>query len=382
MLAVHEQIHQTIKKSQRVFLTCRQDPTIDSLASCLSAYLWLNKMGIKADVVIPKTQAPSATQERLSFLPSIKEVKPGFDSSADGLVIHVYRPGAKVGKFHYDVVADALNIYITPERGKYEPSDVKVELGRPDYDLIVTCDTPDLASLGNLYQENASFFLHTPIINIDHSPANDQYGHINHVDITHVSTTEILFHLFEAIADQHIDTEVATALLAGMISKTHSFRTPNVTPRSLIVASELVQRGGRRDDIIKSLYRQHELSTLRLWGRVLARLQIEKDKQLVWSQVKREDFEKSGAGEESLPGLIEELIATTPQAKFVTLVYEKADGGIGGWLKTEAHTSALGLTEKWQGVGTKTLAQFSVPAKTIEEAIALIRKNLPVLQEA
>jgi bifunctional oligoribonuclease and PAP phosphatase NrnA len=377
MRDIHDQIHQTIKKSQRVLLTCRQDASVDSLASCLSTYLFLDKIGIKADVVLPHDHKA----EKLSFLPAVKEVKEGFPGDGNGLVIHVRHPGAKVGKFRYDVTGETLNIYITPEHGRFEASDVVAEDMKPKYDLIIACDTPDLASLGKLYKDHVSFFLQTPIINIDHSPANELYGHINHVDITHVSTTELLFHLFEDIADEHIDKEVATALLAGMISKTHSFRTPNVTPRSLMVASELVQRGGRRDEIIKHLYRQHELSTLRLWGRVLARLQFDKDKQFVWSQVKRDDFERAGAEDDSLPGLIEELIATTPQAKYVALVYEKSEGGIGGWLKTDPHTSALKLTEKWQSTGTKNLAQFTITGKNIDEAVTAIKQALPFLPE-
>src|SRR3989344_893243 len=144
MLATHEQILQTVKKSKHVLLTCRQDPHIDSLSSCLSLYLFLKKLDISSDVVI--TGADHAV-EKCSFLPAASTV------TVDGLhlkrlVIRLSRPGSKVGNFHYDVDGDALNIYITPSSGHFEPSDVRTEFGALTYDLIITCDTPDLSSLG------------------------------------------------------------------------------------------------------------------------------------------------------------------------------------------------------------------------------------------
>lgn len=365
MLPTHEQIQDTIKKSKRVLLTCRADAHVDSVASCLSLHLMLQKLGISSDVVLASS---NHVLRQVKFLPATDTI------TVDGthlrhLVIRLHRPGTKVKNFSYDMDGDTLNIYITPALGKFEPGDVRAEIGLKAYDLIITLDTPDLASLGDLYKDHADFFYKTPIINIDHDPGNEQYGQINHVDITSVSTTEILFRLFQALGDEHIDADVATTLLAGMVSKTQSFKTPTVTPRSLMVASELVQRGARRDEIIHHLYRQHDLATLRLWGRVLARLQQDPERQFVWSMVKREDFEKSGAGEEHLPGMIDELITTTPDAKTIAVLYQRTDGKIAGWLKTEHHTNALDMTRAWEPTGSKSLAHFILPSATIDDGL-------------
>lgn len=365
MLATHEQIRETLKKSKHVLLTARADTHVDSVSSCLSFYQLLKKMGVQADIVIA---SPDHVVQSVHFLPSASDIKVGTHHFKH-LVIKLSRPGAKVGNFRYAVEGNTLNIYITPAEGQFEPGDVKAETGMPAYDLVVTLDTPDLPSLGALYTDHADFFLRTPIINIDHNPGNEQYGQINHIDIRSVSTTEVLFQLFKDIGDDHVDADLATTLLAGMIAKTQSFKTPTVTPRALMLASELVQRGARRDEIIQHLYRQHDLPTLRLWGRVLARLQSDEKRKFVWSVVKREDFEKSGADIEKLPGMINELISTAPQAKTVALVFENADGKIATWLKTEAHTDARELTRKWNPVGTKTLVNFTFPSGNIDEAL-------------
>jgi nanoRNase/pAp phosphatase (c-di-AMP/oligoRNAs hydrolase) len=48
----------------------------------------------------------------------------------------------------------------------------------------------------------------------------------------------VLFHLFENWNRHLIDESLATTLLAGMIAKTKSFRTPDVTPKTLSTASQ------------------------------------------------------------------------------------------------------------------------------------------------
>jgi len=364
MLQADQQVVKSIEKAKHVLLTCRQDAHVDSLASCLSLYLLLEKLGVKAEVAI---STPKDKIDRCSFLPKSEVIVPSGDSFQN-LIIKVSAKNAELGHFRYEVEGDSLNIYVTPSRGTLNPSDVRSEIGKPPHDLIITCDTPDLESIGDLYSRHTEFFYNTPIINIDHSPGNEQYGQINFLDMTAVSTTEILFRLLQTLGDQHLDADIATAILAGMISKTESFKTASVTPRALMIASELVQRGARRDQIISNLYRQHDVSTLRLWGRVLARIKHDATRQFVWSVVTRDDFEKSGAGEDRLPGIIDELISTTPQAKTVALLYERSDGKIGGWLKTEPHISAIDLTRQWEGEGSRVLARFVLPFSSLEEA--------------
>jgi len=364
MLSTNQQILQRIKGAKRVLITCRQDMHIDSLASCLSVYLLLQKMGIPAEVIV---SGRSPLIDRCQFLPHSHDIVCD-GTSLKNLVIKILPKDGKLRDFRYEVEGDMLKIYLAPSAGKLNPADVKAEIGKPGHDLIVVLDTPDLESLGDLYTEHPDFFYETPIINIDHNPANEQYGQINFVDITAVSTTELLYRLVQILGDEHLDEDMATTLLAGMIAKTESFKAPNVTPRSLMIAAELVQRGARRDEIIHHLYRQHDVKTLRLWGRVLARLQHDSERRFVWSLITKEDFVKSETKEEDLLGIIDELITTTPQAKTIALLYEKDDGTIGGWLKTNPNYNALDLTKHWQGIGSKAMARFAVPTSDLRAA--------------
>ena len=372
MLETRTQIVQQIKGAKRVLITCQKNAHLDSLASCLALMMLLKKLGIPAEVVV---SSPEHHLKKYAFLPGLDSVTHSA-AALKILIVRVSPKHASIGSLSYDRLDGGVVIYLTPAVGGLEESDAKIELGYPTHDLIITCDTPDLSSLGPLYHEQADFFYRTPIINIDHSPANDQYGQINHVDITAVSTTEVIFQLLDSFGEEHLDADMATAILAGMIAKTHSFKSASVTPRALVIASELVQRGARRDEIIQHLYRQHDLSTLRLWGRVLARLQYDAERGLVWSAVRRDDFQKAGTNEEHLPGVIDELIMNSPQAKIVALLYERSDGKIGGWLKTGPHLNALELAQPWQAEGSNTLAVFTLPTNSFEEAEQLVRSTI------
>jgi len=122
------------------------------------------------------------------------------------------------------------------------------------YDLIFVLDTEDLESLGELYNRNADFFYHTPLINIDHHPHNMRFGQVNFIEVTATSTAEMLYHFFKSWSPENFDGDVATCLLSGMIGKTNCFKSPSITPKALIAASELIGLGARREQVITCLY--------------------------------------------------------------------------------------------------------------------------------
>lgn len=383
MLQTEEQILRALKGAKHVLITSHETGHVDSLASSLALSAVLKSMGVAADIVIT---APTERLHNSAFLTGFGQVRTD-RGALQHLVIRVGGSGVAVKDFRYEVVGDTLTIFLTPNDGPLMPAHVKTEAVGPTHDLVVTVDTPDLPSLGTLYADHADFFYRTPIINIDHNPGNEHFGQMNLVDITAVSTTEVIYRFLANAGAQmlaHVTPDVATALLVGMIAKTSSFKTPNVTPRSLQLAAELVEKGARREEVIHHLYRQHDLSTLKLWGRVLARLQYDATQEFVWSLITKEDFEKSGAPEGRLGGLIDELINTSPQAKIVALLFEHGNGTIGGYLHTPPHTNALTLTQAWQSKGTSQLAEFTIPVATLAEALqalkAIIGPAVPIRQ--
>jgi len=365
-----QQVTEAIKKSHHILITFRKDFTIDAVASALALYLVLKKQEKLVDIICSDFKLPDS----LKFLPTTKNIKDNF-STLQKFVINLDTTKNKVDEFSYDLKKDKLKIYITPKSGSFEQKNIKAESSEYKYDLVIALDTPDLESLGKIYRNFTEFFYNTSIINIDHKAENEHFGQINLTNMNAVATAEILFNLINEIDRNLIDSEVATCLMTGLISKTRSFKTNNVTPKTLEVASQLLSAEADRDAIIKSLYRSRSLTTLNLWGRVLARLKNDGNNKLVWSLLTENDFVEAQASHNDLPDVIDELISFIPGVEVVVLIYQ-----LGGKNCVMVHTlknhNALYLTSSFNPDGSKNLAEFCLTEKTLLEAEKQIIKKI------
>lgn len=370
-----EQIRQAINKASHILITFKKDFSVDAVSSALALYLVLQKINKLVDVISDGFRLPP----NLNFLPEAKIIAPKL-SQLQKLIINIKNSKENIEQFSYDLEKEDLKIYITPKAGAFSQQDVKVKNSDYKYDLIITLDTPDLDSLGEVYRQSAEFFYNTTIINIDHAIENEHYGQINYTNPNAVATTEIVYQLLTELKENSINQAVATCLLSGIISKTKSFKTDNVTPKTLEIASQLMAAEADRETIIKSLFRNRSLATLRLWGRALARLKNEVNNKLVWTILSENDFVEARADETNLPGVIDELISFIPGVEIAVLIY---------WLKGKVcvvvqtlnnQHNALQLTRQFKPVGSKHQAEFCLEETTLLEAekvlIETIQKNL------
>ncbi len=379
-LNLNQQIFETIQKSSHPLIAFRKNWSGDAVATSLALRAVLKKLGKPmVDIASDGFAAP----KNLNFLPEIGAIKPNLNNLRK-LIISLDVAGNPIGGLHYEMNGDKLNIFVAPEEKTLDAKNVSTTLSDYRHDLAMVLDTPDLESLGNVYHQNSDFFYRTPVVNIDHSPANEQFGQINLVEMNATSTAETLFNFLESLDPRLIDEEVATLLLAGMISKTRSFKSPNVTPRTLGIASQLVARGARREEIIKNLYQTKTIGTLKLWGRVLMRLKSDPSAKIVWSLLTRDDFITSGAEVEELPEVIDELIANSPDANIVVLFYEipytnSQETKICCLIKTLKGTTADKLISR-SAEGTKDFKQFCLINTRLTDAekeiIEEIKMNL------
>jgi len=318
MISAEQQIFNQIEKSQNILISFPVDWNGDAISSALAFYWFLKKMGKNVEMAA----APiSDTKSRaFSFLPGFSDIKNSLDNLAK-FIVSLNITNAKVDQIKYVVSDQTLDFIISPKDGWFTKDDVTTGTSGYRYDLIVTLNAPDLESLGKIYDNNVDFFYKTTIINIDHHPANEEFGQVNFVELNAVSATEVLFEIFRDYQVELIDENIATCLLAGIIYKTKSFKTPNLTPHSLTVTSELIKLGARREEIVNRLYRSRDLSVLKLWGRVLNNLNGLNDNQLLWSSLFQNDFSETDSVEDNLLEVIDELIINMPQAKLITIFY-------------------------------------------------------------
>ncbi|MBU4331729.1 DHH family phosphoesterase [Patescibacteria group bacterium] len=364
-LTPEQQIYNSIEKAKNILITFKQGHDIDSITAALAIAQVLKKLDKKYCIasydfkLLPK----------LSFLAQTKEIK-GVVPPLRKFIISLNISKSQVKELNYDVLGERLKIFITPQNGFFAPEDVLIENSNFIFDLTFVLNTQDLDALGKIYEDNTEFFYETPIINIDYHPNNEYFGQINLINLVATSTSEIVYSLIEALDKNLIDEDVATALLTGVISETKNFKSLEITPQTLITTSKLITLGGRREEIVENLYRTKTITDLKLWGRVLARLELsKKEPRLVSSSLTLQDFEKSGASKDTLLEVIDELIVNIPKAEIIILLYEEKEKDITVLVTSyNKNIDVFGLTSEFKPQGSKDKVRFSIKGKSVLEA--------------
>jgi phosphoesterase RecJ-like protein len=360
-LTEKQQVIEALKKTERPLIAFRKRWNPDGVASAVGLFALLQALGKQPEIVCEDF----SRAERLSFLPHIDRVRPEL-SSLRKFVISIDTSKSRIGELSYEAKDGFLHIYLTPKTGNLEASHVQTSATDYRHDLVITVDTPDLASLGSMRETAADFLYKTPILNIDHSPANEQYGQINYVDSTAASVGEII-HIIAKDLNHPLSPELATALLTGIVSKTRSFKEGAFTPRTLTSASELVAAGAKRDIIVQSLYRTKTIPMLKLWGRTLARMKFDSTHKIASSVLTRQDFVLAGAEEADLAEVIDELIGSAPDAETIALIFERNDGGVCCVVRSDIRKDADRLTAPWDGEGGRTESRCFLKGKSVVE---------------
>lgn len=366
-LSIHEQFLHTLEQAKRPLIVLSEEPNADDFAAAFSCAALLSKMQKPVEIVT----SGGVTPKSLQFLGTPAPVR-GDLPNIRKLTIHVKATETKVDELSYDISGEEVQIHLIPKTGTWNEQDVRITTDSYKFDLIISFGAQGFENFGKLSKQYADFFFQIPIINIDHSSANEHFGQINIVDINAVSSTEVLFDILEHIDKGLIDEEMATFLLTGMIFKTHSFRSTNVSPKTLKVAGKLISAGARRDEIVEKLYKTRTVETLRLWGRALARLKSDEKHGIVWTLLTQQDFANAGAGFEALENIMEELMMSSPHARIAAVFYEHPKKHIEVLLRATRPHDALQLGAPFRAAGTREEARL----RLADEDIVLAEKHV------
>ncbi len=336
-----DQIFNLIDKSQSILLLTHAKADCDGLGSMISMYLALQALGKE---VTAATNDPAP--EVLSFLPSIHIVQNSVTSN--DFVITLDIRNTPLNKIKYKLAEDhsRVNIIVTPRSGQFKAEDVTFGKDEKHFDLIITFDTGNLEHLGPIYDQNAELFFNTPLINIDHHASNTDYGQVNFVDVVSASTTEMMLDLLREMETRYekkfLTPDVSTLLLAGLITDTGSFQHANTSPRAMEVAAQLLDLGARQQEIIKNIYKTKKLTTLKLWGTVLSKVETDPIYRLVWSSISKSDLNETGANSEESEGIIDDLLSNAPGAELIMLFKYNEEGYVSVSMRSTTNSVDVG----------------------------------------
>ncbi|MDD3861519.1 MAG: bifunctional oligoribonuclease/PAP phosphatase NrnA [Candidatus Gracilibacteria bacterium] len=365
--STQKQIIDLIKRSNKILVLPSSPPDGDSLGSAVALYMVLRKLGKEVTVICSDT-----IPEVLQFLPNMKVIGNKTLATTD-FIITLDLKNAKIEKINHSIENDKVNIVITPKEGRISEDDISFNKGALEYDLIITVDCAEVKQLRGFYEENVELFHQVPVVNIDHHISNTHFGRINNVDIMASSTTELLVPLFEELEKEEkmelIDEDIATLLLTGIITDTGSFQNANTTPKAFDVAAELVSYGARQQEIIQHIYKTKQLSQLKLWGRVLSKIQVDETYRIVWSAVSQQDFKDTNSSEEETGDIIDELMTNAPGAEVIILMKEKKEGTISVSVRTTTPSvDAAKIAEGFGGGGHTQAAGFRMNDIALRDA--------------
>jgi len=311
------QFYELASKSKSPLIILNKNYCADAHAVALALFALLPKMGAKPEIF----SSSVADTHLFSFLPAAANIRNQVVSPQKTVI--TFEGLKQHPRIEHKIDERGFHIHVFNDNATGEKNSVKLTDSVFRHDLIITIGLPDLEAIGEFYDNNSDLFYRTPIINIDHSPENEHYGQLNLINLTATSISELVYELINELDPKLFDDNIATCLLAGMIEKTKSFRSPKVTPRSLQIASGLMAIGANRERIIQQLYQTKSVGTLKLWGRILMRLTTNDSQKLAHAEINETDFKETGTDETMLPALIEELIASIPTIEISAIFYEK-----------------------------------------------------------
>ena len=190
-------------------------------------------------------------------------------------------------------------------------------------DVLVVSDCGTLDRIGAVRGRHPVLFDGVPRLVIDHHASNNASAPGDWIDPEAAATCEMTT-LLAVRLGVPLDLDggaLATPLLAGIVMDTATFAHPNTTPRTLQVAAALVEAGAGLSEISRRLYRSKPEAQLRLFGRVLDRLETVDAGRIVHSTLLATDFAETGSEAAHGEGIID-LLSQADEAEIAILFKE------------------------------------------------------------
>lgn len=362
-----KQAIERIRLASNILVLLANKPSGDATAASLALQAFLKKLEKSATVVAPLNEL----NQKFDFLPGFSEIAQSFNF-VKNFVIDVSTKKVSVQELSYKKEEDKLSIFLKPTSGQLESSDITFRNSSFPFELIICIGISSLDQLGHFYGNNAELFFETPVINLDYQSGNENYGQINLIRVNATSTSEIVLDLISDYEASMIDEEIATRLLTGIISETNSFQHIKTTPAAFTKASFLVNVGAKQQEIIRQLYKTKSVGFLKLWGRVLARLNHDIVLSLAYSHVTANDLDKASAQKADLDAIIVEMASQLAFAKTFLFLVEESRQSITVYIATHAPINLLEIFARFKPEIISSAIKFVYPDNLPSAQLAIL----------
>jgi phosphoesterase RecJ-like protein len=248
------------------------------------------------------------------------------------------RLGKKVRLFSQDPVPE--NLRFLPHAGSIRS---RLPSGKFDAAILLECSTP--ARGGNLEPvlKKAG-----KVVNIDHHKTSEFYGDINIVEPHSSSTAEIVYRLLYNMA-VNVTRREAACLYTGIVTDTGRFHFPATSPRTMEVASRLLETGFKFSRVNDLLYATKSLEGLKILGRALESLQLKAGGKLAVLTLREADFKHFGARSEHSENVIN--FGMMPPGVKAAVMFREEAGRVSVTFRSRGHLDVSVIAKAFGGGG-------------------------------
>lgn len=235
----------------------------------------------------------------------------------------------------------------------------KEKLNFSEHDLIIILDCGGM-NRTKLVEEIKNKKPSQIIIEIDHHIKIEDYADIEMRDHTRASTTELVYEFLKANKIK-INKKMANCILAGILTDTASFLYPSTSNRTIEISGEMLKRGANMPKITEQTWRNKSLSALKVWGKAMSGIKINKKYNIAFTILSQEDL--AGISDEDLEG-IPGFLSNMYGVKAVLVLQQKNAETIKGNLRTShPDINVANLARILGGGGHAKAAGFVMPGK-------------------
>ena len=207
---------------------------------------------------------------------------------------------------------------------------------------------------------------------IDHHIKPKEFTDFQFIDTNACSTGELIWRIFRSDTNFNLDSKIATALYAAIMTDTGSFRFPKTTSEVHRIVANLIDAGADPVYVYDCVYNQFPLSATKLKGIGYSKLEQYFDNKVCIMTLSKSDFQTASAVEEETEGFVESLMAIK-DVKVGILIIESPDSNqIRCSFRAKGDFEVRTLAEKFNGGGHYQAAGarvFDMSLESVKQAI-------------
>lgn len=226
-------------------------------------------------------------------------------------------------------------------------------------DLAIAVDCSNKEIMGKTYDV---FTKAKDILEIDHHEFRRPFGTLEFIDNKAGAVGELIYILLNNLKVP-INKNIGHNLLTSIIVETDSFRLPNVRPFTFEVCTNLIKKNINFYKLVNMVFWSKSKQSVLLTGICLKRCKFIKNNRIVWSIIRKEDFDKVKGKDEDVDPVADEM-RSIHGVEIAILFRESQKGEIRVSLRSKGKINVSRIAESYNGGGHFDVAGCSIPNDT------------------